>query len=125
VIGFLLFIFAPFVYLAAHEGGHFLFARFFGLQPKITMQGWHVVTRFITPISLTEYRLVMSAGFGTGLFAGCLALCVGIGTHSFAVQMLAFGIFIAATVHFWMYPHTALPEANDFNGMCGHLSKEE
>jgi hypothetical protein len=107
---------APLLYLLAHEGGHFLAALFLGCKPKITAQSWHIVVSY-TYDKQWKRRLISEMGFGAGLMAG-LAVMFAFG------RIEAFAYWCAFTLHFLIYPWTALDTANDFDGMCSH-SKED
>ncbi|GHV50001.1 hypothetical protein FACS1894216_01410 [Synergistales bacterium] len=119
----LLFLASPLIYLAAHEFGHYAFALFFGLKPRMSISGFHIIINFTTPEEPHKLRLVMEAGFGVGLLLAAAALGAGLWLGSQPLLWFAFGLLISVTAHFWAYPHTALPEANDFSGMCGHLKE--
>jgi hypothetical protein len=104
-------VLAPILYLASHEGGHFLTALVLGCKPTFGIERWHFIVSF-TWDKPWKQRLISEAGFGTGMLVG-LALLAFSGAPIFN---LVYWLFL--TAHFWIYPWTALADANDFEGMC-------
>jgi hypothetical protein len=117
VITVILAVLAPFIYVAVHEGGHYLVALALGAKPGIYVLFPHIVTSFKARVSWHS-RLIMEAGFGVGMLVGLALLFFA--APEYRIFTLVY--WCALVAHFWAYPWTALSGANDFDGMCSHSS---
>jgi hypothetical protein len=114
----LAFLLAPLLYLASHEGGHFLTALLLGCKPRIRLERWHFVVGF-TYGKQWQRKLICEAGFGAGLLAGLALVFLG------APRGFAAAYHAALALHFWAYPWTALEGADDFEGMAARNEKND
>ncbi len=107
------------LYICAHEFGHFFVALVLGCQPKLTVKDWHIVMTY-TNDARWKSRAISQAGFVFGgvMYMILMALYGTPGAWVTSVDIACY--FVVAFVHFVLYPWTALPTANDFNGLCSH-----
>ena len=101
-----------------HEGGHWIFAKIFKLNPTIKFEKWHGFVCHWDETDDKHNRIIATMGFGCQSLFGLLLVAVLGTTGTYITKDLTLWYLGIFCLHFCTYPFRNIDKAsNDFNKM--------